>query len=154
MTHLVQSIVLSLGWLFGFDVMAVISSLTTNRTFGVEIEMVNLTQRQTQEALVNAGVPCQHTIYTHDVPVGFWRVVSDGSLRHLNCVDCCTEHTSEVVSPILSGISGLIQVVKVLWALKRAGADANYTCGIHVHVDAPEFWGKWNKFRQIGRAHV
>ena len=157
MTHFVQSFVLSLGWLFGMDIMAIIGSLNTNRTFGVEIELINLTKEETKQALVNAGIACQNTEYTHDVPQGFWRVVTDGSLENMNCSHhhgYCTSHTAEIVSPILRGVSGLIEIVRVIWALKRAGADANHSCGIHVHVDAPEFWGKWSKVRQILTRYV
>ena len=157
MTDFVQSLILSLGWMFGLDILAVINSLTTNRTFGVEIELINLSKEETKQALVNAGIPCKNTEYTHDVPEGFWRVVTDGSLENDYCRvhrSGCTFHTAEIVSPILRGVSGLIEIVRVIWALKRAGADANHSCGIHVHVDAPEFWGKWSKVRQILTRYV
>ncbi len=48
----------------------------------------------------------------------------------------------EVVSPILQGSKGEEQIVATCKALKKVGADADESTGMHVHLDAPDFFCK------------
>lgn len=104
-------------------------SIASNRKFGVEIECTRMTCGRAVEILENAGISVNRSssgYYNHRDDARRWKVVTDGSVSG-GC---------EVVSPILSGIAGLEQVKKVAEALNAAGATANRSCGLHVHVDA------------------
>ena len=105
-------------------------SIASDRKFGVEIEFVGITQRQAIAALVDAGIPLNHRLsgcYNHVDCETEWKVVDDGSIDGTG---------GELVSPILSGIAGLEMVRNAADALSNAGATANRSCGLHVHVDA------------------
>jgi hypothetical protein len=95
-----------------------------NRTFGIEIEIKGLSERQACRALVEAGINASETGYTHRVSSS-WKVLYDGSLSGTSC---------EVVSPVLRGEDGIEQVRKVAQALASAGARIDRQCGLHVHV--------------------
>lgn len=106
------------------------------RKFGVEVEFVGISRMQAQAAIVSAGVSCRVEHYGHAVP-NQWKIVEDGSV-----VDNRGQRTGgELVSPPLSGETGLAQVQTVLRALAGAGATVNKTCGLHVHVDAADLVG-------------
>lgn len=111
-------------------------SIASNRKFGVEIEFTGISISQAVEALVQAGIPVNHNLcnnYNHVDSSSAWKVVTDAT------VDGCG---GEVVSPILSGIEGLEQVRKAADAINAAGATANKSCGLHVHVDARDLNGR------------
>mgnify|MGYP001567710766 CR=1 FL=1 len=46
----------------------------------------------------------------------------------------------EIVSPILGGSAGENQIIKTCKALEAVKAGADESCGMHVHLDAPEFY--------------
>ena len=114
------------------------------RTFGVEIEVVGMSRSQAYDILRQYG---------YDVTFGkdylLWSVVDDGSL---DCNDCLEDgrwgcpHRAEIVSPILRGEEGLLEIAFVLDILKNNGAYTNHTCGTHVHVGARDI--KNNKYAQ------
>jgi hypothetical protein len=97
-------------------------------TFGIELEIVGLSPRESASALIRAGIEAQAEGYNHDTRP-HWKVVADGSLgtRYQG------GHTAEVVSPILN-VTDFEQLRKVTNALKSAGARVNATCGTHVHI--------------------
>jgi hypothetical protein len=103
--------------------------LATNRTFGVELEILGLTPTMAADALNAAGVPAYAEGYNHTTR-SHWKAVPDGSLRG----DLCCE----VVSPILSGQSGLDELEQVCRALRNAGARVGRSCGTHVHHGAQD----------------
>jgi biotin operon repressor len=106
-----------------------------SRNFGVEIECINITERRAVEVLLAAGVNVStNTNYRHE---GYtqWKVIHDSSIQ--GAQGC------EVVSPILNGEAGLIDVKKVCKALSDAGVTVNKSCGLHVHVDASGLTGEW-----------
>lgn len=109
-------------------------NVLANRTFGVELEVVGITQDDAMEALQNKGYNT-----CHGRNYDFWSVVNDVSLRCNDCIDNhrygCT-HRAEIVTPILSGEEGLFELGFMLNTLKEAGAYTNETCGTHVHVGA------------------
>lgn len=102
------------------------------RTFGVELEVINLSQGQCYRALREAGIRVQDPsrYYDDDGAGGRWGIKEDCSISSPN------GRSAEVVSPILSGVKGLREVRKVCRALSEAGAWVNDTCGLHVHVGA------------------
>lgn len=96
------------------------------RQFGIELEISNISIRQSYEAIKAIGVKVEIESYNHTDHEDHWKIVRDGSVRDGH----------EVVSPILVGQQGLDESIRVADALSAAGASANRTCGFHVHFDA------------------
>jgi hypothetical protein len=93
-------------------------------TFGVEIETTcPKTNRLRIGSYSSTGEQVPY------LPEG-WVAKSDCSIR--------TEKTGhiavEIVSPILKGESGIIQLIEVVRILKEKGHAVNSSCGVHVHV--------------------
>lgn len=103
-----------------------------NRTFGVEIECIGISQTAAHAAITAAGFACEIEGYNHNTRT-HWKIVTDGSVR-----DNRGNPGIEVVSPVLRGVDGLNQLRTVAAALSAAGATANKTCGLHVHVGAAD----------------
>jgi hypothetical protein len=97
-------------------------------TFGIELELVGLTTRQSAQVLMRAGIDAHAEDYNHATRP-HWKVVHDASLR----TQYQNHATAEVVSPILN-VTDFDQLRKVTNALKEAGARVNGTCGTHVHI--------------------
>ena len=113
-------------------------AFSTHRKFGVEIETVGLSRGQIFDILKKAEINCQIESLNHDTRP-HWKIVPDGSLSLRVTHSDGLEYIMagfEVVSPILSGVRGLLEVEKVVNALVAGGAKINNTCGLHVHVDA------------------
>lgn len=106
--------------------------MMTNRTFGVEIECIGITASSACEAIRAVGLPCEVEGYNHNTR-NHWKIVPDGSVRDNN-----GNSGIEVVSPILRGEGGMLALKRVADALNTAGATANKTCGLHVHVGASD----------------
>jgi hypothetical protein len=96
------------------------------RKFGIEIEAVGLTMDKVVEVLIARGIRAAVDGYNHTTKT-YWKVVADASLQGSQCF--------ELVSPILEGERGLMEVAIVADALEAAGAKVNGSCGFHVHVD-------------------
>jgi hypothetical protein len=94
------------------------------RTYGVEIELVGISRHEALIALETAGFSARVEGTNHRVRQ-HWKIVLDGSVNGI-----------EVVSPILRGPGGLRAVRAVCRALRRAGATADRSCGLHVHIGA------------------
>ena len=106
------------------------------RTFGCEIEYVNMSRQTVAVAVANAlGVSHIHVVPYHGnvcevchmgigATYGQWKVERDGSVST----------GGEVVSPILSGVDGMEQIKKVAQAVKLAGGSISRSCGLHIHV--------------------
>lgn len=105
-------------------------NITSNRSFGIEIECKGITMQVACEAIRAAGVECNVEGYNHTTRPQ-WKIVTDASVAG----------GFEVVSPILSGQDGLAQVQRVSDALVNAGAKIEKDCGFHVHVDARDLNG-------------
>lgn len=105
----------------------------SQRKFGVELEFIRggalVNRTDVAQAIVNAGIPAQASIYTHAVQQ-HWKIVDDGSL---------TTGGSEIVSPILQGDDGIDQIAKVCNAIDAAGGRVNRSCGLHVHVGVSDY---------------
>jgi len=108
---------------------------TTNssRTFGIELEIVGITQEAAAAAINATGLVARVESYNHARRT-WWKVTTDSSVKEVR--NGVTVSGCEVVSPVLAGSEGLAQVEKVCKALEAAGARVNKTCGMHVHVGA------------------
>jgi hypothetical protein len=122
------------------------------RRFGVEIETVGAGRHEIAAALselLGIHVPilgyhgtrceCCGREYQGAERFTTWRVERDGSLRHAASYHALT---AEVVSPILQGVAGYEEVMKVTEVLTRVGATTNRTTGLHVHVEASDLTGE------------
>lgn len=95
-------------------------------TFGVEFEVQIPNEHR---ELVTVGN--YHSGDTQDwLPPG-WNVQHDGSLSANQGFFAC-----EIVSPVLKGEDGLVEVVFVCDVLTEMGAKVNRSMGMHVHVGA------------------
>jgi hypothetical protein len=117
-----------------------------NQNFGVEIELTGITRRDAAKVIADyygttvAYDGSYYDIYTaKDTKGRTWKAMSDGSIRTTKKVNgrqvaADGSYSCEVVTPILQyeDIEDLQELVRKLVA---AGAVANSSCGIHVHVD-------------------
>ncbi len=94
--------------------------------FGVEAEFFGMSQDDAVAFLNEDGVDAVNNGYTHAVSTS-WRVTEDGSVSNEGC---------ELVSPILGYKDGFNETRKAVGTLRRAGAQLNSTCGLHVHHNA------------------
>lgn len=92
------------------------------------MEIVGIRREKALRALRAVGVDIREENYNHTDSASHWKTVPDGSVRN----------GFEVVSPILEGEAGLEQL-RVTAALDDAGATADRSCGLHVHIDAHGF---------------
>jgi hypothetical protein len=101
----------------------------TNQKFGIEVEFVGADIYAVAEAVRAAGVDCFVEGYNHTTRA-YWKIVSDASLHSLR------GHAGELVSPILDGVAGALELEKVINALNTVeGVTVNKSCGLHVHLD-------------------
>lgn len=118
-----------------------------NQNFGVEIELTGITRSDAAKVIakhygtnrVETGYDYYCSRYAIDTKGRKWRCMSDASITCQMKVDGRTisasrEYSCEVVTPILQydDLDDLQQIVR---ELRAAGAIANSSCGIHVHVD-------------------
>lgn len=98
-----------------------------DRKFGIELEIVGITRQTALRALRAVGINVEDESYNHTTRA-HWKLVPDGSVHG----------GFEVVSPILRGEAGIAEAITVAEALSDAGANANRSCGFHVHFDAAD----------------
>ena len=106
-----------------------------NQTFGIEIETTGIGRERTAKAIAAYfGTTAQYRGRHLDdwrvpMPDGrHWTVESDGSV---------TDPNAEVVSPVCR-YEDIGMVQEVVRAIRAAGAKADGSCGIHVHVGLGE----------------
>ena len=100
--------------------------LNQNFTYGIEIEFVNATTHQVEEVMRDQGVNASAESYNHNTR-RHWKITTDQSLHQTDA--------GELVSPILSGEAGLLELKNVLEGLNSVkGLDVNVNCGVHVHL--------------------
>ena len=100
--------------------------------FGIEIETVGLNHSELARAIhsaVGGSLSFGGTSVT-DPSGRVWHVEHDGSLSG--------SRNGEIVSPILT-YDDLDALQAVVRAVARAGARADYSTGIHIHVDGSQF---------------
>ncbi len=121
-------------------------SMMKKQNFGIEIELTGITREQAAKVIADYfGTTPGHAGTYYDTYTAadrqgrIWKAMSDGSIRTERKIGAARAeanraYSCEVVSPVLQyeDIEDLQNVVR---ALRAAGAIANSSCGIHVHVD-------------------
>jgi hypothetical protein len=103
-----------------------------NRGFGVEIEFIR-PENVSKQAICDAlTVTCEVEGYNH-ITRPHWKIVTDCSVNANGRRGYVGNN--EIVSPILYGEDGFIQLKQILDTLNQLECEVNYTCGIHVHHD-------------------
>ena len=106
--------------------------------FGIEIETVGLGREQLARAIQGAVGGTVRNDYRSwqvtDSKDRTWKVVPDGSLSDY-------ERSGEIVSPVLT-YADLEDLQSVVRAVRAAGARADASTGIHIHVDGSRFDAK------------
>ena len=106
--------------------------------FGIEIETVGLSRTKLAEAIHSVVGGTISNDY-RDVRITTasgrtWKVVPDGSLSG-------GENSGEIVSPVL-GYDDIDELQNVVRAVRTAGAKADPSTGIHIHIDGSRFDAK------------
>tara|TARA_R100000234_G_scaffold46587_1_gene27780 strand:- start:9342 stop:10343 length:1002 start_codon:yes stop_codon:yes gene_type:complete len=105
----------------------------SQRDFGIEIEFLipnDKTQQDVANALSSLGVRTRVEGYNHTTR-NHWKIVGDVSVNGNR-----THHGgNELVSPRLSGQSGLDELEKVCQVLNMMDCQVNKSCGLHIHQD-------------------
>ena len=117
-----------------------------NQNFGIEIELTGITRQNAAKVIANYFGTTSRYLGTYYQVYGAtdrkgrtWKAMSDGSIncqvkRNGRIESAGSDYSCEIVSPILQyeDIEDLQNIVR---ELVKAGAMANTSCGIHVHVD-------------------
>jgi hypothetical protein len=114
-----------------------------NQRFGVEIEMTGISRQKAAQVLSeHFGTPVSsdggyYGVYSVlDGQSRRWKVMSDGSITvESRRGGADNTYSVELVSPIC-GYEDIETIQEIVRKLRAAGAVANASCGIHVHVDA------------------
>ena len=120
---------------------------TNNQNFGIEIELTGVTREKAAQVIAeHFGKSFSHvgggygTYAARDSKGRKWKAMSDGSIRTERTTASGRlaiggrDYSCEVVTPILQ-YEDLADVRAILVKLVQAGAVANESCGVHVHVD-------------------
>ena len=123
-----------------------------NQNFGVEIELTGITREKGAKVISEyfGGTVTSHrqdgydTWTAKDRKHRTWKccrdisinpeIKVDGHIRPASEGRTSSDHRCEVVSPILQ-YEDLADLQEIVRKLREAGAFANSSCGIHVHVD-------------------
>ena len=99
-------------------------------TIGVEVEFMGPSWEEVRNALRKKGLSAEIEGYNHQTR-RYWKIVSDVSVQGPN--------RGEVVSPVLKGKQGLVELRKALLAFQEVGMKVNQSAGLHVHFGASGF---------------
>ena len=107
-----------------------------DQTFGIEIEMNHISRARAAEVVAeHFGTRVEYvggnydTWRVADSQGRYWKLVSDSS------IDGPYEERTEFVSPVCRW-EDIETVQELVRKLRRAGAKAHSSCGIHVHIGA------------------
>ena len=119
-----------------------------DQCFGVEVEMTGITREQAAQALAEYFGTSVHYVGTYydawgatDPEGKEWKLMSDSSIRAERKTAGgyepagSGEYQVEMVTPKLT-YAELPKLQECVRRVRKAGAKANSSCGIHVHVDA------------------
>ena len=116
------------------------------QNFGIEIELTGITRQKAAKVIAAYfGTTAEYagsyyqTYTAADREGRLWKAMYDGSIRSErkegdSRVHAGNQYACEVVSPILR-YEDMDDLQNIVRALREAGAFANSSCGIHVHVD-------------------
>jgi len=96
-------------------------------TIGVEFEIFGVPRSQIIEAFRKKKLNIESESYNHTTR-SYWKIVYDASVTG--------REGCEVVSPVLTGTRGLVDLRRALQALSDCGALVNRSTGLHVHFGA------------------
>lgn len=96
-------------------------------TIGAEFEIFGPTRAEIIQAYRDKKLNIESESYNHTTR-SYWKIVMDASVTGSN--GC------EVVSPVLTGTKGLVELRKALQALAACGALVNRSTGLHIHFGA------------------
>lgn len=107
-----------------------------DQNFGIEIELTGITRKKAAEIMASHfGTRAYYSgdgydaYHAKDQSGRIWKAMSDAS------IDTRNGESVEIVSPICKHEDiGTIQ--EIVRQLRRAGAVANTSCGVHVHINA------------------
>lgn len=112
--------------------------------FGVEIEQVGLGLGDLTTITRGLGLPtASETRYRHDA-TSVWKSVPDASLNG--------SRNGELVSRILTGHGGFVELRRVMQALKAGGSRVDGSCGQHVHIGIEQLHHR--ELAMVVRAHA
>lgn len=118
--------------------------------FGIEMEMTGITRSWAASLMARFfRTESRHeggaydTYIARDEQGRKWKAMNDSSLIpqkkvNGNITDASSFYRTEVVSPILS-YEDIPKLQELVRTLRKAGAFANKSCGIHIHVGAERF---------------
>ena len=121
-----------------------------DQKFGIEIELTGISRRRAAEvAAAHFGTSSYYvgtyydTYAAKDQQQREWKFMSDASIKAQGKegktrFDASPEYRTEMVSPICR-YEDIVTVQELIRKLREAGAFANKSCGIHVHIDASPF---------------
>lgn len=105
-----------------------IAKFNEERTFGVEFEGYGLDMEAVAEVLREIKEPVINVNdWQRSANSLEWEVKKDSSLK-------LKSKPFELASPIMKGRKDLNRVIRVLKAIKKAGAEFANDCGFHVHI--------------------
>ena len=106
-----------------------------NQTFGIEIETTGIGRERTAKAIAAYFGTTAHYVGHH---LGDWHVpMPDGRKWVVERDGSVTDPSAEVVSPVCRW-DDLPMVLAIAKTIRAAGAKADGSCGIHVHVGLGE----------------
>ena len=121
-----------------------------NQRFGIEVELTGITRQKAAEvAAKHFGTTARYDGTYYNVYSALdsqgrkWQFVSDASITaekkvRNRMVEADSDYKTEMVSPICRW-EDIETVQELVRKLRTAGAIANPSCGIHVHVDASPY---------------
>jgi len=118
-----------------------------NQNFGIEIELTGISRRDAARVIANfygtqetyvGGAYNAYEALTDDGRK--WKIVRDASIRPETKTGAILgdDYKTEVVSPICRW-DDIEKIQEIVRQLRHAGAVANESCGIHVHVNAAPY---------------
>ena len=93
-------------------------------TLGVEIEYYGVPKNILEDKLIAGGIKARESGYTH-ATTPYWKLTTDST--------SLGKHSGEMVSPILKGKAGLVEMRKCINICQEAGMLVNKSGGMHVH---------------------
>lgn len=113
--------------------------------YGVEVEMTGITRVKAASIIAevfgtrasSADGSCYHTITIKDQSSRTWKIMRDSSIspvRNDGTNEYIDEYRVEMVTPPLN-YEDIETLQTIIRKLREAGAKANSSCGIHIHVD-------------------
>jgi hypothetical protein len=113
-------------------------TIFNNYRFGVEIEFtgawLRTVETEMQAILAGTNIDVVREGYNHNTRP-HWKITTDATVTERRNYSSGDGFGGELVSPILQGEAGLLELKKVLQALNSVqGVDVDVRCGLHVHL--------------------